>query len=259
MMELTEINKSFVRSSGQGFFGWIHREFAEELTSELLARMSSEHSLGSVPEVPGRGKVKRGVLPSGRALIVRNFLRGGWVRYLSQELYFRPACAGDSNYRPFQELIVLEHLRQKGVLVPKPVAALVWPRAFGLVYRGLIATEELEGAENLLSLLSGGSSMEVLAQVSRQAGLQAGEMLQAGIYHVDLHLGNVIAAKGEVYLIDFDKAVEFSTPSEVSRYAVLLERRWRRSVLKHEETSPNAKVCEAEFVEGLKLSLSGKH
>ena len=258
-MELTEINKSFVRSSGQGFFGWIHREFAEELTPEFLARMFAERSLGSRPDSPGRGKVKRGVLPSGRVLIVRKFLRGGWARYLSQGLYVRLACAGDSNYRPFQELRVLEHLHQKGVLVPKPAAAFVWPRAFGLAYRGLIATEELEGAENLLSLVRGGSSIEILAQVSRQAGLQAGGMLQAGIYHADLHLGNVIAAKGEVYLIDFDKAAEFSAASAVSRYAVLLERRWRRSVLKHEETSPNAKVCEAEFVQGLKLSLSGKH
>ena len=75
-------------------------------------------------------------------------------------------------------------------------------------------------------------------------------MLDAGVYHPDLHPGNVmIDPQGQAWLIDFDKAVLFSEP-ELGDRCIALGMRWRRSVRKH---GLSESFCES-FDRGLKGS-----
>jgi 3-deoxy-D-manno-octulosonic acid kinase len=57
-------------------------------------------------------------------------------------------------------------------------------------------------------------------------------LIEEGIYHVDLHPGNVLVDNNHnVYVIDFDKARCWTGPKNELRDLYL--HRWRRAVIKH--------------------------
>ena len=85
---------------------------------------------------------------------------------------------------------------------------LVWPLAAhvlqsGLIYRGDIITEAIEGAKSLLDILVGRS-------LSKVEIMQVAECIatfhREGVYHADLNINNILfSGDNKVYLIDFDR------------------------------------------------------
>ncbi|MFN8389030.1 MAG: lipopolysaccharide kinase InaA family protein [Bdellovibrionota bacterium] len=183
----------------------------------------------------GRAEVQMYQFPNGESAVFRAYRRGGWFSKLVTRDFFNPdpSCI---DYRPLAEYRVLSFLRNAGVRVPQPLAIVIEKRFLGRWYRGSIATGKIERAQNLLDLArerSHGALGGAFGEYCYLAGLEAAKMLRAGVFHRDLHLGNVLVSDGtKVWLIDFDKATVVSKSAFASAAEKLFER-WCRSTKKH--------------------------
>jgi 3-deoxy-D-manno-octulosonic acid kinase len=244
----------------------LNSDFSNELTAQRFtescdelwclaqqqdATIQPEHELAI-----GRGIVLMKQLPSERRLVIRLCRRGGMIRYLNRYAFAVNPLRSGKSVRPFAELEILAQLRREGLSVPTPVAAGVLRTLGGTSFRGFVATEEVPVAENLLQLIRDmrghPGSMAAARELCRQAGVQAARMLAVGVFHADLHVGNVlVTAEDQIFLIDFDKAIRFK-PSEKAKYCDLLMRRWKKSVRKHRVRFPDVLLAaEQGFLQGL--------
>ena len=170
----------------------------------------------------GRGTVQRLKIPGHGSFVVKTYRRGGFLRYLPWAVYF-----GLGRYRSQSEFEVLMQLREIGVKVPKPFA---WLGRGRFLKKAWLVLEEIPNERNLADL-----SLDIEDDAQRYCRLAAAEvrkLIIAGVWHVDLHPGNVlINHNAEVYLIDFDKAVHFKGSRNKLRDLYIC--RWRRAVLKY--------------------------
>jgi tRNA A-37 threonylcarbamoyl transferase component Bud32 len=220
---------------------------ASRFTAEdrLLILSSAEDlwtNSGSVVKtgMAGRGNVRRVELADGVRVIVREFLRGGVLARFCRRSFLRPLFRARkflpnemlvSGYRPFDELRVLEFLRRNGAAVPNPVAAFISETFF--TYRGLIVVEEIPESRNLLDIL-GEKSESRFADIAAAVGREAWKILNLGVQHADLHIGNVLLTSGnEIILIDFDKATFLRNGVNREDVRKSLINRWSRSCRKH--------------------------
>jgi 3-deoxy-D-manno-octulosonic acid kinase len=170
----------------------------------------------------GRGSVHRVVLPGGKRVFVRKYMRGGAVRRLVNDLYLvRPE-------RPFRELVVTETARAAGCPVPTVLAVAV--QDVGPFYRGWIVTEAIENARPLIDEWLDERGFDKLELLSR-VGAAIGSLHAAGVYHVDLTGHNVLIREGGVpVILDFDRGF-FAQPGDERHGRTGLDRFWR-SMLK---------------------------
>ena len=192
-------------------------------------------------QLVGRGRAAIVDIDGVGKVVLRQYLRGGWMKKFSKETFLN--LASDPP-RPVAELHVLQYLYEKGVNVPCPMGALLRTRFFGLFYTGFIATMLLEGTDNLLNVLQSNSLQEREAQrLVFLVGQEAGKMLSLRVFHPDLHLGNVLVQitasadeetpfSAKVWLIDFDKAFVFAK-TQLKKYQAKTLARWIRSAEKH--------------------------
>jgi tRNA A-37 threonylcarbamoyl transferase component Bud32 len=176
--------------------------------------------------------------PAG-AVRVRKYRRGGALGKLLPDRF--------SNPERFQrELHVALTLSRRGLPVPRPVA-IHWNAAG----EGWIAYEEIGDAVNLLERLRGGSP---LARPRLRAIATAIRQLHdAGLDHVDLHVGNLLCGSDQVWIIDFDKSKLTEGPlPDAKRLANL--RRLLRSVLKWPES--RAGITRADRLRFLRTYMS---
>jgi 3-deoxy-D-manno-octulosonic acid kinase len=175
--------------------------------------------IGCTPaERGGRGAVRRFPCDSGHG-IIRSYRRGGMVRFLMRGGYLL-------RNRPHYELRLHTHVYEQGLSVPEPLGAL-WERR-GLLFRGAFATREIDGTD-LLTLLSTGP--ENPGTLLLRVGELIRDMHDIGVYHADLHAGNILIAGDTLYLLDFDNARLFRSVSRLARARNLL--RMRRALEKH--------------------------
>ncbi len=111
-------------------------------------------------EATGRGSAWFIETPDG-PVVLRHFLRGGWAAKLSRQAYF---FTGISKSRPFREYHILAGLYEKGLPVPRPVAALCQHK--GLVATGAIMTACIPSATTLADVVAGAGE---IAKVFGQA------------------------------------------------------------------------------------------
>ncbi len=153
----------------------------------------------------GRGGI-RIVDVAGRKFVCRQYLHGGLLRAFTRDLFL-------SADRSKEEADILRCLKERGFPVITPFATLT---ESGMFTKKLYLVTELEvGAINLLDYLRRSGKMARLRAVRRFAELLWG-LEQAGVYHPDLHLRNVVlTAQGDMLFLDFDKAVRKSiTPAD---------------------------------------------
>ena len=133
-----------------------------------------------------------------RQWVLRHFRRGGVIARLSQDVYL---WTGEHRVRAFAEWELLGVLTQRGLRVPKPVAARYQRR--GLFYRCDLITERIFDAQPLSALLAHGALVE--AQW-RAIGKAVASLHRAGVDHADLNAHNVLLdADSVVSVIDFDR------------------------------------------------------
>lgn len=146
-----------------------------------------------------RGRGATWFLGSGtRCWVLRHYLRGGYMARLSRDRYL---WCGEERVRAFAEYRLLESLAERGLPVPKPVAARY--RRDGLTYRCDLIMQRIADAKPLSSMLAAAA----LSDSSwRAIGATLGRLHHAGVDHADLNAHNILLdGRGAVSVIDFDR------------------------------------------------------
>jgi 3-deoxy-D-manno-octulosonic acid kinase len=130
--------------------------------------------------------------------VLRHYRRGGFIARFSKDRY---VWAGEARVRAFAEWRLLADLRQRGLPVPKPIAARY--RRHGLFYRCDLITQRIAGAQPLSSMLTIGPLAE---STWRDLGIAVARLHAAGVDHADLNAHNILLdGHGAVSVIDFDR------------------------------------------------------
>lgn len=165
----------------------------------------------------------RSTIPGIGPVVVKHYRRGGWLRRLISRHYLRWGAA-----RSEREYVLLQQVREVGVNAPDVIAH----ASRGLLfYQAWLVTREISDTVTLadLSCTDLPRAEAALDLMMRQLYL----LIEAAIFHVDLHPGNVLVdPNGKVYLIDFDKAQSWEGSKNKLRDLYLC--RWRRAVIKHQ-------------------------
>ena len=199
----------------------------------------------------GRGAIGAvpGLLLDGSRVLVRRARRGGLVGQFVPDVF----CG---KCRPFCELVTAHRALERGIPTADVVAA-VRTKVFGPLYRGTVYTKELNGVADLQSYLASAregadtASLERRRRVLRKAGRVVRLAHDAGLYHGDLQLRNLLVRHDErpaVFLIDLDKARWFRSLPRTLRVMNLL--RLQRSALK--ATRSGAPITRTDMLRFLK-------
>ncbi|MBN8548182.1 MAG: hypothetical protein J0M12_02580 [Deltaproteobacteria bacterium] len=170
----------------------------------------------------GRRSASYGELPGFGRVVVKHYYRGGLFGRLVRSLYVRWGKT-----RSQAEFEVLNRAHTLGVVVPQPIA---YAYRGLFLYRAWLVMKEVAEHESLahMSLSDEDRARHFTELLAEQISL----LVEARIYHVDLHPGNVlIDRQNQMFLIDFDKAHDFCGSKNDLRDNYLV--RWRRAVIKH--------------------------
>ncbi|HUG59338.1 MAG TPA: 3-deoxy-D-manno-octulosonic acid kinase [Candidimonas sp.] len=149
--------------------------------------------------------------------VLRHYRRGGLIAKLSDNRYIWTGAAAT---RSFAEFDLLQFMHQRGLAVPRPLAAVYWRH--GLTYSAAILIERIAGVQPLAQMLAAGNQAAVAQAIYA--------MHEAEVWHSDLNAYNILLDEhGRVWLIDFDKC-RVQTLSLERRQGNLL--RLRRSLVK---------------------------
>ena len=169
----------------------------------------------------GRGSMLKFEWLPGRWGILRQFLRGGMMKYVLRRYYL-------FDNRPLSEFSLHARILQLGLPVPR-LLGVRWLR-IGFFYTGALATEALEGEVLAQWLDLFKEDMEKCRPVLFACGQAIREMHDADVLHADLQVKNIFISGGIPFLLDFDRAVIGKSVSLFRRQCNLL--RLRRSFLK---------------------------
>ncbi|WP_198147047.1 3-deoxy-D-manno-octulosonic acid kinase [Marinobacter psychrophilus] len=180
----------------------------------------------------GRGSAWFVRSPNG-PLVLRHYRRGGQAALISVRRYF---YAGYDNARSFAEFRLLNELHDKGLPVPKPVAALVTRHGI-LFYEAAILIERIEGALPL---------QEHPKLSEKDLWCRVGQAIArfhcAGLDHVDLNCDNILVRDDQVFLIDFDRCKLHTEATFFNSWRASNLKRLRRSVEKRCSQIPEARL-----------------
>jgi len=170
---------------------------ADDDSAKLFFTDMNDDASDESADKPGRGEA-RFFQCGPHALVVKHYLRGGWLARFVRDQYY--GCDAEVT-RAFREWRLLATMREKGLPVPKPVAArVVMKHCF---YRADLVTLQIQDARTLSQYLSEAGF--------KQEGWQAiGECIKRfhrhGVYHADLNASNIlINQQQELFVLDFDK------------------------------------------------------
>jgi 3-deoxy-D-manno-octulosonic acid kinase len=153
---------------------------------------------GALTDAPGgRGSISFIQLGDSQ-LVLRRYLRGGLVARVSKDRYL---WLGEDRTRAFREFRLLAELLDRGLPVPRPVAARYLRGRLG--YRGELVTERLPDTASLAERWLAGETGDADWQL---AGRCIRRFHDAGVQHADLNANNIMLdRRGGVWLLDFDR------------------------------------------------------
>ncbi|MBI5126108.1 MAG: hypothetical protein HZA70_07735 [Planctomycetes bacterium] len=178
----------------------------------VAPQTSKEEISSSVKVVKGRGEYPCVPLEGGGMAIIRRVRHGGLWGKVTGDLLWGVG-------RPVRELINANNALERGV----PTAEILGirleaagPLLTGPFYRAEVFSRELPETIDLLELLkSSESTLDVQqhkGEIIRAVALSVRAMHEAGLYHNDLHLKNILITKSasggpfKAYIIDLDKS-----------------------------------------------------
>lgn len=149
----------------------------------------------------------------GVRIVVKHCIRGGPVKYFTKDVFIGQA-------RPLQELCLSDFARRNNVNTTEIVAVHV-SRFFGIFYRGDIISLEIPDSFNLFTYFTGlGENVPQYELMEKRRMIKIiarliKSMHEAGIYHHDLNIKNILVQRKRVhddnhdvsaFVIDLDRA-----------------------------------------------------
>ena len=151
----------------------------------------------SASTLAGRGQT-RVIDIEGRRCVLRHYYRGGMIRHLSKDRFF---WAGEMRTRSFSEWRLLAELRERGLPVPRPVAAR-YVRG-GPFYTADLITEFLPDVRSLAATVN---RRRMEAGSWRAIGAMLASFHRHHVFHADLNAHNIqVGRDGRLFLLDFDR------------------------------------------------------
>lgn len=143
---------------------------------------------------------------NNESFVVRDYWHGGLFGKILRDFFW-------DRLRPLKELSICEVASKSGVKTTE-VIAIVKNKIMGPLYKCQLVSKEITCAIDLMVLLLNPEKIQFVAQkrqIINKVAKAVKEMHDAGIYHADLHLKNILvqfAEGGEinVYIIDLDKS-----------------------------------------------------
>lgn len=167
-------------------------------------------------------------LEGGKRMVLRQYSHGGVLRALTGNLYLFGA-------RSFQELALTEEIRSSGIPTVSSLGA-IHHRIFFPFYQAYFLSIEVPHAIDLIQFfqetvaMPSSETLSLKRKTIRSAGLLIRQFHQAGFFHGDLQLKNILVAGDQLLLIDFDRSYRKPALSVQERIKNLL--RLNRSVEK---------------------------
>ncbi len=167
----------------------------------------------------------------GKRMVVRQYSHGGLLRAITGNLYLFGA-------RSFRELALTEEIRSCGIPTIPTIGA-IHHRAFFPFYQAYFLSLEVPLAVDLIQYFDQIGSHPFRETISRKRktirslGHLIRQFHQAGFFHGDLQLKNILVAGDQLLLIDFDRSYRKSSLSTRERMKNLLRlnrsaEKWRR-------------------------------
>jgi hypothetical protein len=189
----------------------------QDLTEDFVRVTPSERKLFTHGRTAHFSYLPRG---APARVFVRQARRGGLLGAVLGGLYL-------DLKRPLLELRAAALARSKGVGTPEPLAVRL--TAAGPFHRFTMLTREVEDAKDLLTISAAATPSEKRLLL-RQVSAEMRKLHEAGIYHSDLTLKNILMGRDGIFIIDLDKA-HIATGREEARDVTNLSR-LNRSVVK---------------------------
>jgi len=151
---------------------------------------------------------------------VKQFARGGMIRHFNRHLYLHWPRS-----RSEREFCWLKTVRRVGIAAPRPIAFAIRGRIIGQCWLVMGALEE---HRSLIQAAQYGTLDDAVVEM---AAVQIRILISQGIWHRDLHPGNVLLdKKDQPRIIDFDKARYVNNRRLLKRR---YRKRWNRAIAKH--------------------------
>jgi 3-deoxy-D-manno-octulosonic acid kinase len=186
------------------------------------------------PHLTGRTPHLSVSLKNGEKMVVRRYSHGGLLHIFTRGLYLFGS-------RAFQELALTEEVRSSGIPTIQPIGA-IQQAVFPFIYRAFFLSLEIPRAKDLsrrLQNIGPVPSAENLLkkrEMIKRVGRLVRQFHQAGFFHRDLQLKNILIAGDKPFLIDFDRSYRKKTLPPRDRIDNLLRLnrsvdKWRRAGL----------------------------
>jgi 3-deoxy-D-manno-octulosonic acid kinase len=187
----------------------LHQQYSEQLLQRGLD--DPERLCSRQTDIMHAG---RGIMPcielEGRKerAVVRKYRRGGLLRFLLPDMFV-------GRKRPFNELAVTLSAAKAGLPVADILGALSL-RVSGPLYRHYLVSRELADCCDLPAWFQGRTGEdESCGILARNVADCIRRMHDAGFYHGDLNLKNILVSRTDVrhvFIIDWDKSTHRQSP-----------------------------------------------
>ena len=167
----------------------------------------------------------------GKRMVLRQYSHGGLLRAITGSLYFFDA-------RSFRELALTEEIRSCGIPTIPSIGA-IHHDIFCRFYQAYFLSLEVPHAVDLIQYFKGinvnlsPENISSKRKTIRSAGLLIRQFHQAGFFHGDLQLKNILVTGDQLLLIDFDRSYRKRPLSTKERMKNLFRlnrsvEKWRR-------------------------------
>jgi hypothetical protein len=143
-------------------------------------------------------------LKDGIRIVIRHYLHGGLFSAFFRDLYFFGS-------RSFQELALTEEILSCNIPTIQPIGA-IHRVIFPPFYKAYLLSLEVPKAVDLIQYfqeIGSHPSPEKFIhkrKIVRSAGLLLRQFHDAGFFHADLQLRNILVSENQVFFIDFDRS-----------------------------------------------------
>lgn len=176
---------------------WFDRQFFPKFELAYFAASFWQQRGAVTGQSKGRNTVWF-IQQNSRHAVLRHYYRGGLIGKFNKDRFWPEPV---SQSRAMAEFSLLWQMRQWGLPVPRPCAALFHAHAIG--YSADIIIERIDTAIDLAHLLQ---KRQLNDDEWQQLGAMIARFHQHGVYHSDLNCHNILLdAEGKFWLIDFDK------------------------------------------------------